>query len=198
MSARSRDLLQTAVVVAIFLTPAWLTPGWFAAPWAIVVLLVAVPALWLSWTHAPFVPTPPAERARILRLLDLKPGTVFCDLGAGDGRMVVDAARAGADSFGVELNPLLWAIGRLRVGLSGGRMQLGDLYGADLRAVDVVYVWGTPYGLHSERFTRFLLDQLPPGARVVSYHTPLEGLGPGTCEGSGERPVWMYGLPQTP
>ena len=65
--ARRRDLLQTLVGVGILLTPAWLTPSWFGRPWAVaVILLVAVPNLYLTWRHAPWVATPERDMARIL------------------------------------------------------------------------------------------------------------------------------------
>ena len=53
---------------------------------------------------APFVPSPAQVIEYMLRMADLKPGEVFFDLGAGDGRTVVMAAKSfGARSVGVEL-----------------------------------------------------------------------------------------------
>ena len=61
MTPRQRDLLQTLVVLGVLATPGWLAPSPLGAVWLLATAVLAGPALWLSWTHAPFVPTPAAE-----------------------------------------------------------------------------------------------------------------------------------------
>ena len=188
-ASRRRDLLLTLVMLGVALTPAWLTPGWFAVPWLVATLALAGPALWLSWQHAPWVPTPRAELPRLLAALKLEPGERFCDLGAGDGRMVRwvrDATEARC--MGIEASPLLVAVARLR----GADVRLGDLYAADLSDVDVVYVWGTAYSVGTPRFRELLERALRPGARVVSYGTPVDGLEPDFVDEGGQRPIFGY------
>jgi SAM-dependent methyltransferase len=196
--ARRRDLLQTLVVLGLVATPAWLTPAWFGRPWLLLTLLLVGPSLWLSWWHAPWVPTPPGDLQKISNALGLVSGQRFVDLGAGDGRTLVAlAACSGAQGIGIEASPMLYLVGRLRVmasGVSGVQMRWGDLYRAELAEVDAVYVWGTGYSAGTERFSRFLKARCRPGCVVVSYHTPLWGLEPVSVDRSGQRPVFRYRL----
>ena len=195
-ASRRRDLLQTLVLLGILLTPAWLTPAWFARPWLIACLVLAGPALVLTWFHGPWVPTPGEELPRILAALDLSEGDRFCDLGAGDGRMIARVREAtGAVCTGIEAAPLLYLLARLRLvvqGDEGTSVRLGDLYRTDLSPFDVVYVWGTAYSVGTERFRRFVQSSMRPGSRLVSYQTPVPGLEPTTVDEEGQRPLYTY------
>lgn len=57
---------------------------------------------------APYLPTLSKQQETALDLLDLKPGETLIELGSGDGRMLIAAAKRGVKSVGYELNPLLW------------------------------------------------------------------------------------------
>ncbi|MDQ3065315.1 MAG: hypothetical protein M3Q36_03535 [bacterium] len=65
---------------------------------------------------APYLPTLKSQQEEALLLLNLKPGQTMVELGSGDGRMLVAAAKKGINSIGYELNPLLafysWVITR--------------------------------------------------------------------------------------
>ncbi len=196
MNERQRDLLLTAVMLGILLTPAWLLPSWLSVAWQLAVAVVGLPALWYSWQHAPWQPTPRSELDRLLAALQLGPDSRFCDLGAGDGRVVLWLhQQTGADCTGIEAAPLQWAIARLRLAVRGTprtRVLLGDLYTADLSGFDVVYVWGTAYSVGTERFAARMREGLRPGARLVSYHTPLVGWSPERVDEGGQRPLYTY------
>jgi hypothetical protein len=196
-ASRRRDLLLTLVMMGILLTPAWLTPPWFSRPWEVAAVLLGAPAVFLTWHHAPWVPTPKAELPRIVRALALQPTERFCDLGAGDGRLLVWVqAATGAACTGIEAAPLLALLARLRIALSGGgaRIRFGDLYAADLSEFDAVYVWGTAYSVGTERFRAFLQRSARPGTRLVSYHTPIPGLVPTAVDEGGQRQLFTYVL----
>ncbi len=196
MTARQRDLLLTLVMLGILLTPAWLAPRWLSVPWQIGVAILAIPALWAAWTHAPWQPTPRDELERILGHLALTEQSRFCDLGAGDGRLLLWVhAATGADCTGIELSPLQWAIARARLALQGTaktRVRLGDLYRADLSAFDVVYVWGTEYSVGTPRFGEHVRRAMRPGARLISYHHPVHGLEPRIVDEGGTRTLFIY------
>jgi len=197
--SRRRDLLLTLVMWCIVLTPGWLMPEWLSRLWLLVVGMLGLPAVYLSWRHAPWQPTPAADLGRILQSLDLSPEQTFCDLGAGDGRMLVWVhAATGATCVGIEASPIPWLIGRLRLALQGtGRtsIRLGDLYTADLSGFDAVYVWGTAYSVSAPRFGRRMRQTLRPGARLVSYHYPVYGLEPCAVDTEGKRPLYVYVMP---
>ena len=195
-ATRRRDLLLTLVMLGIAFTPAWLLPTPLATPWLWVVSLVGAPAVFVSWMYAPWVPTPASDFDRILACLDLQPGDAFCDLGAGDGRMLTRVHGAtGARCTGIEISPALYLLARLR--LAGSRapltqMRFGDLHRADLSQFDVLYVWGTAYWVGQPAFGAFVASALKPGARLVSYHYPVGGIPIQRCDNEGERPIFVY------
>jgi len=190
---RAHNLLQTTVVLLALLTPAWLLPAWVGLPWAVAVALLAGPMLWLTWHHAPWVPTPAEETAAIVEALQLGPTSTFVDLGAGDGRLLQRLhAASGARCVGVEAAPLVYLLGRLRLAWAGSpcRLVWGDLRRFDLSDADAVYLWGTAYGLDQAWVDR--LRSLRPGARVVSYGTPLPGWDPTSVLDHGLRSLYIY------
>ena len=62
----------------------------------------------------PYLPTLGRNIDAALDLLELKPGQTMLDLGSGDGRVLVAAAKRGANVVGIELSPILVVIARLR------------------------------------------------------------------------------------
>lgn len=62
----------------------------------------------------PYVPTMRRNLDAALDLLDLRPGQTLLDLGSGDGRVLIAAAKRGVRAVGIELSPLLFAISWLR------------------------------------------------------------------------------------
>lgn len=195
-ATRRRDLLLTLVLLGIGLTPAWLTPDWLSVPWRIAGAILGPPAVYFSWRYSPWWPTPAAELPRLLQHLALAPEHTFCDLGAGDGRLVLWVHRAtGAECVGIEVSPLQYLVARARLAISGTprtTVRLGDLYRADLSRFDAVYIWGTAYLVSTPRFSQHVQAALRPGARLVSYHYPVPGLQPDTIDTDGLRPIYVY------
>src|SRR5690606_15342477 len=77
-----------------------------------ILLLLASVILLFSFVlvfGAPYLPTLGRQQEVALELLDLKPGQTLLELGSGDGRMLVAAAKRGIRAVGYELNPLLFA-----------------------------------------------------------------------------------------
>ena len=62
---------------------------------------------------APYLPTMKQQQLQALELLDLKPGQTMLELGSGDGRMLIAAARQGIKSVGYELNPILFIVSKI-------------------------------------------------------------------------------------
>lgn len=142
----------------------------------LLVLLAAVVtltpfALPLLARGAPFVPTGRQTTEVMLNLAGLRAGESFLDIGSGDGRIVIAAARRGSRAHGVELNPWLvaWARWRARVNGMGERatFSCGNLWRHDCSAYDVVSVYGL--GPIMRALERKLQRELKPGARVVSH-----------------------------
>ena len=80
----------------------------------LIVLAVSVLLGFVVFFGPPYVPTLRRNLKSALDLLDLKPGETMLDLGSGDGRVLLAAAKRGANVVGVELSPLLVAVSWLR------------------------------------------------------------------------------------
>jgi len=183
-------------MLCIGLTPAWLLPNWLALPWLLVGLILGVPALFYSWRYAPWVPTPDSEFARIIEHLALESHQSFCDLGAGDGRMLVRVhAATGANCIGIEVSPAQYLLARLRLAISGKpgtAVVFKDLYKADLSGFDALYVWGTEYWVGTPEFAEHMERALTPGTRLISYHYRIREREPDHIDWGGLRPIYVY------
>ena len=116
-----------------------------------------------------WLPTPPALIEAMLDLARVTADDHVIDLGAGDGSMVLAAARRGARAHGVESNPELIAVARARAAEAGladrATFAQADMFMADLAAATVI----TLFLLPSVNLTlRPRLRALRPGTRVVS------------------------------
>jgi outer membrane protein assembly factor BamB len=163
-----------------------------AAPRSIVLSLPedlgAAPRERVGTARAPeaiFVPTPGDVAARMLELAGVKKTDLVCDLGSGDGRVVIAAARSyGCRAVGYEIDPELVKQSREAVANDPKiaelvRIDHQDLFTADLGTADVVAVYLPPKLLE-----RLLpqLARLKPGARVVSHHFKIPGVAPDKSE----------------
>ena len=119
-----------------------------------------------------YIPTPQPVVEAMLQLANVKGTDVVYDLGSGDGRIVITAAKKyGAKGVGIELDPALVKQARQNAAAAGVgnrvRFVTQDLFATDLRPATVV----TLYLLQSlnERLRPKLVRELRPGARVVSH-----------------------------
>jgi len=124
----------------------------------------------------PYVPTPWVIVDRMLALADIRADDVVYDLGSGDGRLVITAARRfGARGVGVELQPELVALaneGAKKEGVADRvKFIQGDLFETDIREATVVTLYLLP-GSVTRLVPRFLAE-LRPGTRIVSHDYPL-------------------------
>src|SRR4030043_1015009 len=97
---------------------------------------------------APFVPSPVVVIQHMLKLADLRAGEVLFDLGAGDGRTVIMAAKTfGARAVGIEMREDLAkrAMSVIHDNGLGDRVTIvnGDMFKVDLSAADVVFLYLT-------------------------------------------------------
>ena len=125
---------------------------------------------------APYTATPPVVVDRMLKLGDLQPGEKMFDLGSGDGRIVILAARKyKADATGVEFDPALvkQSIGRIKsLRLASlARIIEGDLLKQDYSSADLLTIYLLP--IANEKLIPMFEKQLKAGARVVSHNTPF-------------------------
>jgi len=131
----------------------------------------------------------------MLVLAQLKPGEVFFDLGAGDGRTVIMAAKEfGARAVGVELREDLAKRALSNVYEEGLQDRVtivnGDMFNVDLSSADVVFLYLTTSA--NEKIKPKLEAELKPGTRVVSHDYEIVGWKPLKIENFCENPKLGY------
>ncbi|GEM_PF-662845 len=157
----------------------------FGVFWATFVILYDMLVIgWVIWNwglEVVFKPTDPRTSQIMLEAACLAPGETVYDLGAGDGRLLIMAARRyGAKGFGVEIDPLRFWVARLSIGIFGMqhriKMVRADIRDIDLSPADVVFMY-LSIDLNSELRSKFS-KELTENARVVSYVYPIVGWEP--------------------
>jgi SAM-dependent methyltransferase len=180
--------------------------GTFFDLWSLLALLALLAlfmgGLWIIIPQAQGLPRTPTRRKWIRKALQLaavQPGETVYDLGAGDGRTLVLAAREfGARTVGFEIEPVHCAAAWLRA-LFGGvikrvSIHRQDMFEADLGGADVVFFYLTPAFV--ERLRPKLERELRPGTRVVSISFNVEGWEPEDID-IGHL-IFMYRMPPQP
>ncbi|MGE3578949.1 MAG: cyclopropane-fatty-acyl-phospholipid synthase family protein, partial [Vicinamibacterales bacterium] len=119
-----------------------------------------------------YVPTPPEVVDAMLALAKVGPGDVVYDLGSGDGRIPIEAARRhGATGVGIELDPSLVKLAKAGAEAAGvgKRVQFrqADIFKTDLSKASVVTLYLSP--TTNLRLRDKLRRELAPGSRVVSH-----------------------------
>jgi SAM-dependent methyltransferase len=146
-----------------------------------------------------WVPTPPAMVEKMLDLAQVGPGDFVIDLGSGDGRNVIGAARRGARALGVEYNTDLVELSRRKAQEAGvadrALFERGDMFVADISKASVMALFLLPSNLLQ---LRPKLLSLRPGSRIVSNTFLIEGWPPdanervgGACEEWCEAYLWI-------
>lgn len=156
-TARSDELVQAFLIVALVVALSIFLPGAIGAPW---------------------VPTSRGVVRRMLVMADVRPEEVLYDLGSGDGRIVIAAAKEfGATSIGVEIDPFRYLFSSIRIrilGLGGrARIEWKSFYNVDLGKADVVTLYlvqGT-----NDKLKPKLERELRPTCRVVSHVFKFSG-----------------------
>ena len=144
---------------------------------------------------APFVPSPIPVVQRMLQLAELLPGEVLFDLGAGDGRTVMMAAKTfGARAVGVELREDLAKKALSTINDNGltDRVTIvnGDMFNVNLTSADVVFLYLTTSA--NEKIRPKLETELKQGVRVVSHDYEIVGWRPLKVENFCENPQLGY------
>jgi len=159
--------------------------GWLSV--IFVSALIAACASLPQWTagEVPFVPTPPDVVDRMLEMAQVKSGDVIYDLGSGDGRIVIQAAkRYGVKGVGIEIDPDLVQKARDNAfrekvdNLVEFRAQ--DALTVDVSSATVVTLYMLPE--FNAKLRPIFDRQLKSGARVVSHDFEVQGWVPDKVE----------------
>ena len=145
---------------------------------------------------APFATTPPEMVEAMLDLARVGPGMRLIDLGCGDGRIAIAAARRGALALGVDIDParIAEAEAAARQSGFGGRIAFRheDMFATPLDEADIV----TLYLLaHANRLLRSRLLTARAGTRIVSHAFPIGDWPPDATREIGRTILYLWTVP---
>ena len=144
---------------------------------------------------APWHPLMPETIRRILRFAEVRPGETVCDLGCGEGRVLIAAAKEfSARAIGVEIDPLKIVLARLlrKINGVGDRVNIvrGNLFDFDPGSADVLYLYLTHQAM--DKLFPEILKKLKPSVRIVSYRFCLRGMTPEKV--NEDKTLFLYQL----
>jgi hypothetical protein len=152
--------------------------------------------VWKYWTlaiGAGYDPTPRAVVDTMLDLAEVKAGDVLYDLGSGDGRILIAAAKSyDASAVGIEVDPFRFIFSwcAIRLARCGDKVKVrfGNLFATDIRSATVITLF--LFGPANKRLKRKFQKELNPGVRIVSYMWPIEGW---ECEDTlPDEQIYLY------
>ncbi len=144
-----------------------------------------------------WVPTPEPLVERMLAMAQVGRGDVVFDLGSGDGRVVIAAAKRGAQAVGVEYNPDLVALSRRnaereQLPADRARFVLGDIFQTDFSSATVVTLYLLP-DLNLRLRPKLL--QMRPGTRVVAHMFKMGDWEPDETSYLANSPAYLWIVP---
>lgn len=129
---------------------------------------------WFAGSDAPYVPTKNSRIKKLLKIFSLK-NKNFYELGSGDGRVVIEATKLGAQSYGIEQSWIRILMSRFFVqkqNLKNAHFIHGDIFKQDLSKADIVFIFLLPKGV--EKLEPKLKKELKKGSLVITqtFHFP--------------------------
>lgn len=148
-----------------------------------------------------FVPTPEPVVKEMLRLANVQSNDLVYDLGSGDGRIVITAAKErGARGIGIDINPDLIQEAKdnaQKAGVSDRvEFRQQDLFETDFKDATVVTLYLLP-SLNLKLRPK-LLKELKPGTRIVSHAFDMGEWKPEKVVEVGDRTIYYWTVPQNP
>lgn len=126
-----------------------------------------------------WVPTPDALVEKMLDMAGVTPADFVMDLGSGDGRNIIAAAKRGARGLGVEYDRGLLEVARKNAAAAGvadkAQFVEGDMFQADISKATVLVLFLLPDNL---RNLKPKFERLPPGTRIVNNGYEIDGWTP--------------------
>ena len=147
---------------------------------------------------APYWQTPDALVEAMLDLAGVGPGDQLIDLGCGDGRIVIAAARRGARALGIDIDPERVA-GAEAAAMAAGvvataRFRHEDLFATRLEDATVIALYLLPH-VNAMLCAR-LRGELRPGSRVVGHAFPMRDWAPTAQERIDGRQLYLWLVPE--
>ncbi|XP_077580525.1 ATP synthase subunit C lysine N-methyltransferase [Stigmatopora nigra] len=141
----------------------------------------------------PFVPATTTQVQNVLNALRARSGTLV-DIGSGDGRIVIAAAKQGFSASGFELNPWLVWYSRYKAWREGVHrstsFHISNLWKVSFAPYSNVVIFGVPQMM--DQLELKLESELPISAKVVACRFPFPNWVPEYTGGEGVDTVWVY------
>jgi len=143
----------------------------------------------------PYVPTGPETVSAMLKLAGVGKDDLVIDLGCGDGRIVIAAAKEyGAHGIGVDIDPQRIKEAKENAAREGianlVEFRVGDMFDADIRKATVVTLYLLPSV--NMKLRPKLWRDLKPGTRVVSHTFDMEDWKPEKVERVGGSEIFLW------
>jgi predicted RNA methylase len=165
---------------------------------ALIIIFVFLYFFWTMLKGAPWIPTRMKKVRQMLSLAEIQSEEILYDLGCGDGRFIIKAARRfGAKAVGIELNLFLYLWCQLAITILGLRRKVkikyGNFFKHDLSDADVLICYLLPDT--NDKLEDKLLRELKPTARILSNSFVFNKL-PVVNEDVHKR-IFIYKVPIT-
>ncbi len=163
----------------------------------IILILVLIAIIYYLWyvTLSPqsgpvYVPTKDKDAQKMVEIAKLKEGDKVLDLGSGDGRILIEAAKIGATGVGYEIDPILVMESRQKVKKAGVEdkveIKLKNMWQADFNQADVIFVYLFPKYL--DKLKKLLKENLTRPVTVISNDYQI----PGKKRDKQEKNIYLY------
>ncbi|MCU0760084.1 MAG: class I SAM-dependent methyltransferase [Steroidobacteraceae bacterium] len=143
-----------------------------------------------------YVPTPQEVVDKMLEIADVGPNDRVMDLGSGDGRIVVSAAKRGARAVGIEIDPEL--VAQSRANVEGAKVQSraeirdANIFETDLSQATVITMYLLP-SLNMKLRPKLL--ELKPGTRIVTHAFDMQDWKPDRQQAAVGREIYLWIVP---
>ncbi len=154
--------------------------------------------------HVPFVPVPRVIIPDIIRALDLSPKSILYDLGSGDGRVILSAAKNNPEAYciGIEKAPLPYFLSLVRQRCSPYRSRIKfrseDFFKSEIAPATHIFLYLFPK--YMDALLLKIIRECRPGTRIVSCDFSFSSISPkevielGTGGQAGARKLYIYQL----
>ncbi|MBE0432185.1 SAM-dependent methyltransferase [candidate division WOR-3 bacterium] len=167
----------------------------------LLIIFAVVFVLYVAWKYwtllfgAGYDPTPMDKVRKMLTIAEVREGDIVYDLGCGDARFLITAARLyKARGVGIELDPFrfffAWVVKLVSGQRRRVRIRFGNFFGMDISSATVIALF--LYGPTNERLKSKFKRELRPGTRIVSYIWQFEGWE--LLESLPEDRIYLYKL----
>ncbi len=124
-------------------------------------------SIFATISGAPFVPSAKKRVKKMIEMANLKPTDIVIDLGSGEGRVVMAASKHCAKSVGVEINPFLYWVSKIKAkGKENIEFKKQSLWKTDLSDYDLIFIYFIPHRM--KKLAKKIKKEMKPGSRIIS------------------------------